>query len=70
MAVYLDNSATTKPCPEAVAAVGRMMTESFGNPSSLHAAGINAAKELIYARQRESGRNNRNRARECARMYG
>ena len=51
MAVYLDNSATTKPCPEAVAAVGRMMTESFGNPSSLHAAGINAAKELIYARQ-------------------
>lgn len=51
MAVYLDNSATTKPCPEAVAAVGRMMTESFGNPSSLHAAGITAAKELIYARQ-------------------
>lgn len=51
MAVYLDNSATTKPCAEAVAAVHKMLAEVYGNPSSLHAAGISAAKELIYARQ-------------------
>lgn len=55
MAVYLDNSATTKPCAEAVEAVNRMMTENFGNPSSLHAAGISAAKELIGARRLLAG---------------
>lgn len=51
MAVYLDNSATTKPCAEAVEAVNYMMTENFGNPSSLHDPGINAMKTVISARQ-------------------
>ena len=51
MAVYLDNSATTKPCREAVEAVNYMMTENFGNPSSLHMPGIEAAKSLISARE-------------------
>lgn len=51
MAVYLDNSATTAPCPEAVKAVNFMMTENFGNPSSLHGAGISAMKEIISARE-------------------
>lgn len=51
MAVYLDNSATTAPCPEAVEAVNFMMTENFGNPSSLHGAGISAMKEIISARE-------------------
>ena len=51
MAVYLDNSATTKPCREAVDAVNYMMTENYGNPSSLHSAGIEAAKSLISARE-------------------
>ena len=51
MAVYLDNSATTKPCREAVEAVNYMMTENFGNPSSLHTPGIEAAKSLISARE-------------------
>lgn len=51
MAVYLDNSATTKPCREAVEAVNYMMTENFGNPSSLHSVGIEAAKSLISARE-------------------
>lgn len=51
MAVYLDNSATTKPCREAADAVNYMLTENFGNPSSLHAAGIEAAKSLISARE-------------------
>lgn len=51
MAVYLDNSATTKPCREAVEAVNYMMTENFGNPSSLHTPGIEATKSLISARE-------------------
>lgn len=51
MAVYLDNSATTAPCPEAVEAVNFMMTENFGNPSSLHGSGISAMKEIISARE-------------------
>lgn len=51
MAVYLDNSATTAPCPEAVEAVNFMMTENFGNPSSLHGVGISAMKEIISARE-------------------
>ena len=28
--IYLDNSATTKPCGEAVAAVAKAMTENWG----------------------------------------
>ena len=51
MAVYLDNSATTKPCKEAVEAVHLMMTENYGNPSSLHNLGINAMKTVIKARE-------------------
>ena len=51
MAVYLDNSATTKPCKEAVEAVNYMMTENYGNPSSLHGLGISAMKTVIKARE-------------------
>lgn len=51
MAVYLDNSATTKPCKEAVEAVNLMLTENYGNPSSLHNLGINAMKTVIKARE-------------------
>lgn len=51
MAAYLDNSATTKPCPQAVEAINRMLTVHYANPSSLHGPGIEAAKEIIAARQ-------------------
>ena len=51
MAVYLDNSATTKPCKEAVEAVNFMLTENYGNPSSLHGFGIEAMKTVIGARE-------------------
>ncbi len=51
MAVYLDNSATTKPCSEASAAILNMLEENYGNPSSLHKLGINATKTLLKARQ-------------------
>ena len=48
--IYLDNSATTKPCAEAVAAMTDAMTECWGNPSALYDFGIDAAKKLRTAR--------------------
>lgn len=51
MMAYLDNSATTKPCSECISAVSAMLEECWGNPSSLHALGINAMKRVIEARQ-------------------
>lgn len=51
MTAYFDNSATTKPLPEAVEAVTRAMTETWGNPSSLHAVGDAANNELEASRR-------------------
>ena len=48
--IYLDNSATTKPCAEAVAAMTAALTEHWGNPSALYGFGIDAAKKLRTAR--------------------
>ena len=47
--IYLDNSATTPLCPEAVAAMTEAM-EVFGNPSSLHGVGQAAHTLLNRAR--------------------
>lgn len=46
MEAYFDNSATTKPCAEAVDAMINALTEGWGNPSSLHRYG-NKAKEIL-----------------------
>ena len=48
--IYLDNSATTKPCPEAVEAMTRALTENWGNPSALYGFGIDTARMLREAR--------------------
>ena len=48
--IYLDNSATTKPCIEAVEAMTKALTEGWGNPSALYGFGINAAHDLRTAR--------------------
>lgn len=48
--IYLDNSATTKPCPEAVEAMTKALTENWGNPSALYGFGIDAARQLRQAR--------------------
>ena len=48
--IYLDNSATTKPCAEAVEAMTAALTECWGNPSALYGFGIEAAKRLRTAR--------------------
>lgn len=49
--VYLDNSATTKPCKEAVEAINNCLTENWGNPSSGYLAGINALETIENARK-------------------
>ena len=48
--VYLDNSATTKPCSEAIAAINDALTVTYGNPSSLHGYGSAAAELLLSSR--------------------
>ena len=48
--IYLDNSATTKPCPEAVEAMMNTMTVNWGNPSALYNFGIDTARQLKTAR--------------------
>ena len=40
MECYLDNSATTAVSPEAAALALHIMTEEYGNPSSLHRRGF------------------------------
>lgn len=47
---YLDHSATTFVLPEAAQAASRVMTQQFGNPSSVHRMGIEAAGLLEDAR--------------------
>ena len=51
MRIYLDNSATTKPYPEAVAAMTECMTENWGNPSGIHAYGRDAYDAMSRARE-------------------
>lgn len=51
MLVYLDNSATTKPYQEAVDVMTKVLTEDYGNPSSLHTLGIAAEKYVKSARK-------------------
>lgn len=48
---YLDNSATTAVCAAAAERALRVMTEVYGNPSSLHTMGVRAEQELIRARE-------------------
>ena len=49
--IYLDNSATTKPCPEALEAMTNALTDAWGNPSALYGFGIEAAHRLRSARR-------------------
>ncbi|MCL6573198.1 MAG: cysteine desulfurase [Bacillus sp. (in: Bacteria)] len=49
--IYLDNCATTKPYPEVTRKVVQMLTEVYGNPSSLHRLGKDSKLELENARK-------------------
>ena len=48
---YLDNSATTRVCPEAAEAALKAMTEVYGNPSSTYTKGREAKALLDAARK-------------------
>ena len=48
--IYLDNSATTKPCAEAVEAMMQAMTVNWANPSALYNFGIETGRQLRTAR--------------------
>ncbi len=50
MQIYLDNSATTKPRPEAIALAQTVLQQQWGNPSSLHDWGQRGATVLETAR--------------------
>lgn len=50
MDIYLDNSATTKPCKEAIGKMMYVLENVYGNPSSLHTLGLDAEKEVTAAR--------------------
>ena len=49
--IYFDNSATTKPYPEALATYTEVATRIWGNPSSLHNLGSQATRILEASRE-------------------
>ena len=49
--IYLDNSATTRVCPSAAKKALELMTDIYGNPSSLHSKGLEAQHETDHARR-------------------
>ena len=51
MEVYLDNSATTAVFPQVADLMYKIMTEDYGNPSSMHQKGIVAEKYLRHAKE-------------------
>lgn len=53
--IYLDNSATTRVCPEAVKAATETMTDIYGNPSAVHSFGVKAKNVLEGSRKALAG---------------
>ncbi len=49
--IYLDHNATTRPAPEVVAEMTACLTQTWGNPSSLHADGQQARAARESARR-------------------
>ena len=49
---YLDNSATTRPCEAAIAAMERCLREGWYNPSAVYGPSVEAFKALREARGR------------------
>jgi cysteine desulfurase len=50
--LYLDNAATTEPCPEALAETALVQQRHWANPSSPHLAGLAAGRYLEDCRRR------------------
>ncbi len=49
--IYFDNAATTRPRPEVIAEMVRVLENEFGNPSSTHAFGRSARSVVEMARK-------------------
>ncbi|MFC4769618.1 cysteine desulfurase family protein [Effusibacillus consociatus] len=49
--IYLDNSATTRPFPEVVETMTEVLTEYYGNPSSLHRKGMESEEKVDRVRE-------------------
>ena len=49
--IYADNAETTKLSKTALEAMMPYLTDNYGNPSSLHTVGQNAAEALFKARK-------------------
>lgn len=50
--IYFDNSSTTRVCRESAEKIMEMLTENYGNPSSLHTLGFHAEREMTAARNK------------------
>lgn len=55
MQIYLDYSATTPPRPEVITVIQEVLTQQWGNPSSLHEWGQRAATVVERARMQVAG---------------
>ncbi len=51
MKIYLDNSSTTKPRKKVVDDMMTMLTNDYGNPSSLHRMGLDVEKKIKNSRE-------------------
>lgn len=51
-AIYFDNNATTSVAPEVVQKMLPLLTDHYGNPSSMHSFGARAGDEVAQARQK------------------
>ncbi len=49
--IYLDNSATTAPCEQAVEAVLNSLKNTYANPSSLYSIGVQANRMMEQSRE-------------------
>ncbi len=50
--IYLDNNATTRIAPEVLECMLPLLTEHYGNPSSMHSFGARAGDALAQGRER------------------
>ena len=51
MQAYLDNSATTRCSKRATDLMVKLLTEDYGNPSSMHMKGVEAEKYIKEAKE-------------------
>ena len=56
MQAYLDNSATTQCSKRATDLMVKLLTEDFGNPSSMHMKGVEAEKYIKEAKEKIANR--------------